>query len=70
MKSIKRKYRVNRKQIAYLKFILEGYEGLAILTTLDPQKGLIVLNIAPGCHSEIEMLLQNLKKSVMIESVS
>ena len=69
METIKRVYRVNRREIAYLKFILEGYEGLAVLTTLDPRKGMVVLHIAPGCLSETEMLLQNLKKSVMIEPV-
>ena len=69
MESIKKAFRVNRKEIAYLKFILEGYEGLAVMTTLDSRKGTIILHIAPGCQSEIEMLLQNLEKSVMIEPV-
>ena len=30
-------------QIAMLRFILEGYEGLAILTTLDQRTGLVRL---------------------------
>ena len=69
MQTIKRKYRVKRRDIAYLKFIFEAYEGLAVLTTHDPRKGMIVLQIAPGCLSETELLLQNLKKHVMIEPV-
>ena len=70
METICRTYRVKRSDIAFLKFIFEAYEGLAVLTTQDSQKGIVVLRIAPGCLSEAEMLLQNLKKSVMIEPVS
>ncbi|MBW2722708.1 MAG: DUF4911 domain-containing protein, partial [Deltaproteobacteria bacterium] len=33
-------YQVDPHEIHYLKFILEAYEGLTTLTTLDPQKGL------------------------------
>jgi hypothetical protein len=69
METIRKVYRVNRGEIAFLKFILEGYEGLAVLTTQDPQQGIIVLRIAPGCLADTELLLQNLRKSVMIEPV-
>jgi hypothetical protein len=34
-------YQVDPHEIHYLKFILEAYEGLTTLTTLDPQKGLL-----------------------------
>jgi len=69
VETIKKYYRVDRREIAFLKFILEAYNGLAVLTTIDSEKGIVVINIAPGCETDVEMILQDLKKSVMIENI-
>ncbi|MDM8544217.1 DUF4911 domain-containing protein [Desulfococcaceae bacterium HSG9] len=67
METVKKYYRINRREICFLKFILEGYEGLALLTTVDPEKGIVVLKIAPGCEAEANGLMQALQKEIMIE---
>lgn len=59
--------RVNRRDIAFLKFILEGYDGLAQLTTVDASTGKLVLMIAPGCEETARALLGDLKKEMMME---
>ncbi len=59
--------RVNRRDIAFLKFILEGYDGLAQLTTVDPAMGKVSLMIAPGCEATARALLEDLKKELMME---
>jgi len=69
VETIKKYYRVDRREIAFLKFIVEAYNGLAVLTTIDSEKGIVVINIAPGCETDVEMILQDLKKSVMIENI-
>ena len=69
VETTKKYYRIDRREISFLKFILEAYDGLAVLTTVDSEKGIVVINIAPGCESEVEMILQDLKKSVMIENI-
>jgi len=63
----KRYYRVDRREIAYLKFILEAYDGLAVVSTLDPEAGLLVLRISPGCESDVEIIMQDLKRDIMLE---
>ena len=63
----KRFYRVDRRRIAYLKFILEAYDGLAVVSTLDPEAGIIVLHISPGCEPDVERILQDLKRYIMME---
>lgn len=68
--TIKRYYRVDRREIAYLRFIFEAYDGLAIIETLDPGSGTLVFHIAPGCESDVEVILEDLKKDVLIEAVS
>ncbi len=67
--TIKKYYRVDRRKIGFIKFIFEAYDGVAVLTTVDSQEGIIVLNIAPGCEDDVEMILQDLKKDVMIENI-
>jgi Domain of unknown function (DUF4911) len=65
--SAKRCYRVDRREIAYLKFILEAYDGLAVVSTLDPQAGIIVLHISPGCETDVETILQDLTREILME---
>ncbi len=65
--TIKQHYRVDRREIAFIRFIIEAYDGLAIVTTLDPETGLIEFQIAPGCEQDVEMILQDLKRNIMLE---
>jgi len=67
METVKKYYRIDRREICFLKFILEGYEGLALLSTCNPAEGIVVLKIAPGCETEAECLMQALQKEIMIE---
>ena len=66
--TVKRYYRVDRREIAFLRFIFEAYEGLAIIETLDPESGVIVFYIAPGCESNVDMILRDLKGDIMMEA--
>jgi len=50
---------IRPREIHYLRFLLEAYEGMAIVTTLQPQLGLVRLSIAPGCEPDIESLLRS-----------
>ena len=67
MNTIKKYLRVDRKEIAFLKFIFEAYDGIVTITTVDPDQGVILLCIAPGCENDVEMILQDLKKDILIE---
>jgi len=69
VETIKKYYRADRRKISFLKFILEAYDGLAVLTTVDSKKGIVVINIAPGCEADVKMILQDLKQNVMIENI-
>ncbi|RZB33998.1 MAG: hypothetical protein SRB2_03391 [Desulfobacteraceae bacterium Eth-SRB2] len=67
MNTIKKYFRVDRRKIAFLKFIFEAYDGIVTITTVDPDKGVVQLCIAPGCEDDVEMILQDLKKDILIE---
>jgi len=68
VETIKRYYRVDRRAIAYLKFIIEAYDGIASLRTLDPVMGTICLSIAPGCEGDVDLVMANLETELMIEA--
>ncbi|CAB1061764.1 hypothetical protein D1BOALGB6SA_6539 [Olavius sp. associated proteobacterium Delta 1] len=65
--TIKKHYRVDRREIAFIRFIIEAYGGLASVTTLDPETGLIEFQIAPGCEQDVETILEDLKRDIIME---
>lgn len=52
--------RINPQKIAFLKFIIEGYDGLALLTTIDRHDGLVRLLVPATRHVELMCLLEEL----------
>ncbi len=67
MDTIRKIIRVDRREICFLKFILEAYDGIATMTTIDARQGIVLLRIAPGCEKEVEALLRDLGKEFMID---
>jgi len=67
LETIKKFLRVDRTEICFLKFILEAYDGIATLTTIDAQLGIVMLRIAPGCEGDVEAVFQGLKKDMIIK---
>ncbi len=64
-----RYFRVNRRDIAYFRFTLEAYEGLATLSTLDARNGIVVLSI-PECFAEdVDQLLKALAGEIAITEI-
>lgn len=58
---------VSSKRIGFMRFILEAYDGLAILsTTMDQGSGNIVLRFHPGRRDELLGLLSSLRSSLII----
>ncbi len=53
--------RLNRERIAHLKFILEGYDGLALLSTIDAQQGLVKIRCCRRCYDDLIHILGGLK---------
>ncbi len=67
MEITKKYYRVERKDISFIKFIFEAYDGIAVITTVDRPKGIIMFRIPPGCENDVDMVLSDLGKKMMIE---
>ena len=67
--TIRRYYRIDRRQIHFLRFVLEGYDGVAVLRTIDPRRGLVVLHIGPGSQTVVDMIIEDLQRHIRIEAV-
>lgn len=67
--TIRRYYRVDRREISFLKFILEAYDGIAVLTTVDPRDGVVFLTVAPGCEADVDQVMKVLARDIMIREI-
>jgi hypothetical protein len=59
--------RIRREDIAYFKFIIEAYEGMAVVRTKDPHEAVVELMIAPGWEKDVDEVLEGLRKEIPIE---
>ena len=64
-----RYFRLCRKDIAYFKFIIESYEGVAVVRTKDPHEAVVELMVAPGWERDIDEILEGLHKEIHIENL-
>jgi hypothetical protein len=63
-------FRLRREDIAYFKFIIESYEGMAVVRTKDPQEAIVELMVAPGWEKDLEEVLGGLRDEITIENLS
>jgi hypothetical protein len=55
------------REIAYLNFVFESYEGVAAVRTVDPRKGIVELMVAPHYQEEIKEILKDLAEEFPIQ---
>jgi hypothetical protein len=63
-------FRVRREDIAYFKFIIESYEGMAVVRTKDRHEAIVELMVAPGWEKDLEEVLEGLREEMAIEALS
>jgi hypothetical protein len=63
----KKYYRLPRKQIGFLRFILESYDGLAFARTLDSRLALVEVAYPPSRRADAEALLASLAEELSLE---
>jgi hypothetical protein len=49
--------RIRSDRIALFRFLLEGYDGLAVLSTMDAKQGLVRLIVPEARYAELWQLL-------------
>ncbi len=62
-------YKIKRNKIAIVQFIIEGYEGMSTVTTIDPHAAIIQVSIMPDFLQEIINLMESLKDKYLLEEI-
>lgn len=72
MISSRRIFRVNRRDISYLRYTIESYDGLAQVSTLDPFHAKIEITISMGGEALLSGLIESLRREegLLIEEIS
>ncbi|MGP8152692.1 MAG: DUF4911 domain-containing protein [Smithella sp.] len=58
---IKKYFQLNRKNIIFVQFIIEGHGEMAVVKTVDPQAAIIQISIIPDFISDMRDLIDYLK---------
>jgi hypothetical protein len=66
---ILRYFKVNHRDMVYLKFILEAYEGMNVMSTVDNAAGIIRIAVMEGFEADMDELLADLGRQVSMETV-
>ena len=53
---------MDRRDISYLRWTIESYDGMAVVRTLDPHAAFIEIMISPGCEDLVLELLDSLRE--------
>ena len=67
--STSRTIRIHRREICFVKHIFEAYEGVALLTTLDPERGVLRLRIPPGQEVVVAAIIDDLRTCLLVEDI-
>lgn len=67
---ITRYFQVARRDLVYLKFIVEAHEGIATLSTADRETGTVAITYFSYFTEEINSLLKSIGTEIAIKEVS
>jgi hypothetical protein len=66
---IPRFFKVERSQHAYLTFIVESYEGICTVSTVDNKNGIVRIIAPEGREEELEGLIHALQEEIGMEEI-
>ena len=58
--------RVNPQNIAFINKIFEGFDNLALVTTIDNKQGLLKINVTPDTKEDVLQILNKLPRMITI----
>ena len=67
--SCARYFRVARHDLVYLKFILEAYEGLAVLSTVEREGAVVRIGYPRFSAGDVDQLLKALGSEIDLQEV-
>ncbi|KAF0218690.1 MAG: hypothetical protein FD174_2783 [Geobacteraceae bacterium] len=65
----KRYFHITGRDLVYLKFIMEAYEGVATLSTADKRNGVVVIAYSDFFAETVNDLLATLREEISLVEV-
>ena len=69
MDTIQKYFKLDKGDIAFVKFIIEAYHGMAVIRTLNPREGVVELMIAPDFQREVGEILDSLREEIHLQAI-
>ncbi len=66
---IQKRFQLKRKNIAVVQFIIEGYEGMATVTTIEPSLAIIQISIMKNFVYLMENVIADLKNTYEMKEI-
>ena len=54
--------KVKKEDISYLRWTIESYDGMAVVSTLDPGEARLEIRVASGCEALLISLINSLRE--------
>lgn len=67
---IVRYFRVDRRDLVYLKFILEAYEGMSTLSTVEKGGAIVSLTVPAGFAGDMAELINALQGEITLVEIA
>jgi len=69
LKTIARSYRVDRRRISFIKFILEAYDNLAVVSTVDPGRAIIRIVTTAGGEFLVNEIMMRFSRDFRVSPI-
>ena len=70
MKTGNRYYQLASRDLVYMKFILEAYEGLSTMSTIDGKRGIVRVNFPLPFAADMAALMDALAEEIAVSEVT
>ena len=70
METGNRYYQLASRDLVYMKFILEAYEGLSTMSTVDAKRGIVRVNYPLPFADDMAALMEALSKEIEVTEVT
>lgn len=57
---------IDPRRIGYLRFILEGYDGMAMMTTINAKEGTVVVRYPSSFHNDLTAIISDVSSLIFL----
>lgn len=70
METENRYYQLASRDLVYMKFVLEAYEGLSTMSTVDGKRGIVKVNYPVPFRDDLAGLMEGISREIEVTEVT